>query len=120
MSTELSLKETKKEWHGSLKAYLIGLALSFLLTAASFLLVTEKWLSGQALIYALIGLALVQATCQLIFFLHLGQEAKPRWETFIFYFMLFTLLIIVLGSLWIMYDLNERVMSNMMQGMSHD
>jgi cytochrome o ubiquinol oxidase operon protein cyoD len=55
---------------------------------------------------------------QLRFFLHLGQEAKPRWETMIFYFMVLVLLIIALGSLWIMHDLEERVMSNM--EMTHD
>ena len=111
MSFELySLAEVQKEWHGTLKSYLIGFAASLLLTMASFFLVITKYLSGRSLIYAVICLAIAQAACQLRFFLHLGQEAKPRWETLIFYFMLLILLIIVIGSLWIMYDLNERMM----------
>ena len=110
MSEELSLNEIRKEYHGSLKSYLIGFLLSLLLTLASFFLVLNKTLSGKFLTYTLIGLALIQAIFQLLFFLHLGQEAKPRWETIVFGFMVLLLLIIVLGSLWIMADLDDRLM----------
>jgi cytochrome o ubiquinol oxidase subunit IV len=113
MDTQLSLNEIQKEYHGSLKSYLIGFILSLALTSASFFLVSTMLLSGQTLIFAIVGLALMQAISQLLFFLHLGREARPRWETFVFYFMLLILVIIVAGSLWIIYDLNDRVMSNM-------
>lgn len=121
MTTEMSLKEVQKEWHGTIKAYLIGFMASLLLTGASFLLVITQFLTGPILMYTLIGLALVQAIVQLIFFLHLGQEAKPRWESLIFVFTVLVLLIIVIGSLWVMSDLNHRVMSNMSsEMMAHD
>lgn len=120
MSAELSLKEMQKEWHGSLKSYVIGFFSSLTLTGISFFLVTMKVLSGQYLIYTLVGLAITQAIVQLLFFLHLGQEPKPRWETLIFCFMVLILLIITLGSLWIMNDLNERMMSGMNMEMPHD
>jgi cytochrome o ubiquinol oxidase operon protein cyoD len=29
--------------------------------------------------------------------MHLGQEAKPRWESVVFYFMVLVLLIVALG-----------------------
>ena len=118
MHTDLSLKQMQKEWHGSYKAYLIGFLSSIILTVISFLLVATEWLSGKPLIFTIVGLALLQAVFQLRFFLHLGQEAKPRWETLTFFLMLVLLLIIVLGSLWIMQDLDERVMN--MPGMHHD
>lgn len=108
--TELSLKRMKKEWHGSLKAYIIGFIASLLLTTISFLLVIAKAVSGPTLAYTIVALALVQALFQLIFFLHVGQEAKPRWETLTFCFMFMILLIIAIGTLWIMHDLNERMM----------
>lgn len=120
MHEELSLQQIQEEYHGTLMSYVIGFIASILLTAASFFLVISRMLSGQALIYTIVGLALVQATFQLLFFLHLGKEAKPRWESVVFYFMLLVLLIIAIGSLWIMYDLNDRVMSNMTMEMSHD
>lgn len=110
MSHELTLKEIKKEYHGSLKSYVIGFSISLILTAISFTLVITKALSDQNTIYTIVGLALVQAIAQLLFFLHLGKEAKPRWETVVFYFMVAVLLIIAIGSLWIMNDLNYRVM----------
>jgi len=110
MHTELSLNEIKKEWHGTYKAYLIGFVASLLLTLLSFSLVVYKVLNGPTLIYTLISLGLVQAAVQLLFFLHLGQEAKPRWETLIFAFMLLLLLIVLIGTLWVMHDLNNRVM----------
>ena len=120
MEHELSLAEIKKEWHGSLTAYLIGFFTSIILTSLSFLLVYAKWLHGPTLTVTIIGLALVQAVIQLLFFLHLGQETKPKWETLIFCFMLLLLLIVVLGTLWVMYDLNHRVMLDMNMEMPHD
>ncbi len=122
MSDHLSLKETMKEWHGTVRAYLIGFSASLVLTGSAFFIVIAKLLSGPILVYTLVGLALVQAIIQLLFFLHVGQEAKPRWETVVFGFMVMVLLILALGSLWIMNDLNDRVMSNMrMEGeMVHD
>jgi cytochrome o ubiquinol oxidase subunit IV len=120
MSAELSLKEIQKEWHGSYKAYAVGFFACLILTGASFLLVISKTLSGPALVYTVVALALIQAAIQLLFFLHVGQEAKPRWETLIFCFMILVLLIIAVGSLWIMNDLNDRVMSGMTKEMTHD
>lgn len=113
MHLEPNLKEIQKEWHGTLKAYLIGFFGSLVLTLISFSLVITKALSGYTLICTLVGLALVQAIIQLLYFLHLGEEAKPRWETFVFWFMVLVLLIVVLGTLWIMFDLNNRVMGGM-------
>lgn len=108
--TELSLQEMKKEWHGTLRAYLIGLVLSLILTSTSFLLVWLRPFSNGAIFYTIVALAVVQAIVQLLFFLHLGQEAKPRWETVVFTFVSTILLAVVVGSLWIMYDLDMRMM----------
>lgn len=120
MHHDLDLKEVKKEWHGTLKAYLIGFILSLLLTIASFSLVTYEILSGSLIVYTVVGLALTQAIVQLIFFLHLGQESSPNWDKLIFYFMVLVLVIIVAGSLWIMRDLDNRVMADMQHEMTHD
>jgi cytochrome o ubiquinol oxidase operon protein cyoD len=120
MSEELSLKEIQKEWHGTFRSYAMGFIGSLLLTLISFFLVATKLFTTHVTFYIIIGLALLQAAIQMIFFLHVGQEAKPRWETLVFYFMVMVVLIIGLGSLWIMFDLNERVMSHMAKEMPHD
>lgn len=120
MHDELSLQQIQNKWHGTLKSYVIGFIAAVLLTAASFSLVLTRVLSGRTLIFAIVGLALVQAIVQLLFFLHLKIGSKLHWDTIVFYFMLLVLLIIAGGSMWIMYDLNDRVMSNMTMDMPHD
>lgn len=118
MEEELSLAETQKEWHGTFKAYITGFVSSVLLTIASFLLVIARPFSTHIIVYTIIGLGLVQAILQLLFFLHVREGSKPRWEMVVFYFMVSILLIVIIGSLWIMYDLNDRVMLNMTMDMS--
>ena len=118
MTHDLSLKEIQKEWHGTLKSYMFGFIASFFLTAISFFLVITRPFSEQNIIYTIIGLATLQAIAQLLFFLHVGhEEAKPRWASIALCFTVLVLLIIVIGSLWIMYDLNSRMMPDMAGGM---
>ncbi len=119
MSAELSLQEIKKEWHGTLRAYLTGFIACVILTSLSFYLVVGEVLSGQLLYHTLTALAVAQAVVQLRLFLHVGQEPKPRWESIIFCVMVFMLLVIAIGTLWIMHDLNERTMSNMTEMMTN-
>lgn len=113
MHGEPSLNELQKKWHGTLKAYLIGFSASIILTLLAYFLVKEKMLSREILIYTVITLGLIQGYIQVVFFLHVGKEEKPRWEMLMFFFMILVLLIIVIGTLWIMYDLNNRVMLDM-------
>ena len=110
MSDEPNLNEIKKEYHGTLRSYIQGFIVALLLTLASFALVITKLISGRYLIYTIIALGLIQAAVQLRFFLKLGHEDHPRWETLVFGFMFFVLLIIAIGSLWIMKNLNDRLM----------
>jgi len=109
-----------KEWHGSLRSYLIGLVVSLLLTITSFTLVAWRLLPMPTLVYTISGFAFIQAVVQLVYFLHLGGERKPRWHIGVFVSMLIILFIIVAGSLWIMFDLNERMMPASLMEMSHD
>lgn len=88
------------------KAYVVGFVLSMLLTCAAYFLVVNHLLNGGVLIAAIIGLALVQLAVQLIFFLNLGQESKPRWKLAVFLSTVSIILTIVIGSLWIMNNLN--------------
>ncbi len=120
MSTVENLKTIKKQWHGTLKSYVIGFIGSVVLTGASFTLAWTQFISGHTLIYLLVGLGILQAFLQLKFFLHIGSEPKPQWESLIFLFTVMVLLIIVLGSLWVMHDLDYRMMPEMMEAHSLD
>lgn len=90
--------------------YIAGFASALILTLAAFWLVTSRVVDGVWLVAALIGLAIVQLTVQLVFFLHVGNESRPRWNFTALIFMLIMLIVIVAGSLWIMNNLNYNMM----------
>lgn len=88
--------------------YVTGFILSLLLTLAAYALVvggsTHPWL-----LLILGVLAILQMIVQLVFFLHLGDEARPRQKLWSFIFMVIVLLILVVGSIWIMYNMNYNM-----------
>lgn len=124
MKTEPILHHIQREWHGTLAHYIIGFIFSLLLTSLSFFIVVQRPFSENMLIYTVMGLALLQAIIQLLFFLHIGKEKRPRLELISLLFTTLILLIVVIGSIWVMNDLNMRMMPdmnmNMTEGMSHD
>lgn len=90
--------------------YGIGLLASLAVTLAAYVLATGQVFDEVLLYLVLGGLAIVQMIVQLIFFLHLGKEMRPRLRLLSFSFMTLILLIIVAGSVWIMHHLNENMM----------
>jgi cytochrome o ubiquinol oxidase operon protein cyoD len=94
-----------------LRAYVIGFISSLVLTMVSYVLVVNQVFSRTVLIAFIMGLALAQFTLQLIYFLHLGNERKPRWKFLVFTFMVSIVLILVAGSIWIMDNLNYNMPS---------
>jgi cytochrome o ubiquinol oxidase operon protein cyoD len=109
------MKEVGKipEWSGyvSIRSYVIGYVISLLLCLGSYWMVDQKILNGWALATTLLTLTFFQAAAQFIFFLNLGKEPKPAWNLIAFVFMLVLLLIIVIGSLLIMYSLDYRMIA---------
>ena len=105
---------------GSVKIYIIGLVVCMLLTVVPYYLVVRPFLFGWHAIAAVIGLAIIQVFVQLILFLHLGDEEHPRWNLMAFLFMALVLVIVVFGSLWIMYNLEQRTMPTMEYMRAHE
>ncbi len=94
---------------GSLTSYTAGFLISLALTLVAFLLVLHHLLTGWAAAMVIVGLALMQLAVQLIFFLHLGHESRPRWNLTVFLFMIIVVIILVFGSLWIMSNLSYHM-----------
>ncbi len=92
-----------------LRTYVIGFAISIVLTLISYFLVMNSSFSRYATVIAINVLALIQLFVQLRFFLHLGKEKAPRWNLIIFLCMVVFLAIVVFGSLWIMNELNDNM-----------
>ncbi len=89
--------------------YAVGFVLSLLLTIVAYVLVVGD-ASSPWLLPALGVLAVIQMIVQLVFFLHLGEETGPRYKLVSFVFMAGILLIVVVGSLWIMQNLDYNMM----------
>lgn len=89
--------------------YVIGFFAALALTGAAFLLAAGETADSGKIAFIIMILAAVQAMVQLYYFLHLGDETGPRWKTFSFLFSLLIMVIIVVGSLWIMFNLNYNM-----------
>jgi cytochrome o ubiquinol oxidase operon protein cyoD len=95
--------------HASVRAYVTAFIGCLALTGLAYAAATIDSLDHNLAIAAVASLAILQCLLQLRRFLHLGDEFKPRWKVWIFLTMLSTVLIIVIGSLWIMSNLNYRM-----------
>jgi len=91
-------------------SYIIGFLLSVGLTLIAYGLVVNHVWGVTALIATIVILAIAQLAVQLIFFLHIGNEKGARWKLVTFIFAAIVVLILVVGSLWIMDNLNYNMM----------
>lgn len=113
MSTESKATHVNEPGHGNLVSYVIGFILSLILTLAAYFIVEEHLLTGVAQVSTIVGLCVIQVLVQLLFFLHVGSEPKPRWNYHMLLFTLLIVFILVAGTLWIMYNLDYRMMPSM-------
>lgn len=107
MATRLSTRKP----HGSSASYLTGFLLSVILTLSAYFIATRDVTSGVSLAVVLMGLGVLQLYVQLVFFLHIRGESRPRWNLMVFGFMVIIVGIVATGSIWIMSHLNYHVMS---------
>ena len=104
---------TEEHWNSTTKRLTIGFFISLVLLISIYMIVAHQLIEKSIACYVIVGLAFLQAIVQLICFLHLGTEQFPYWSNLLFIFMLIILTIIVLGSVWIMYNLNYNMMMPM-------
>jgi len=97
-------------WNKSVKPLIVGFVASIILIFAGYYLATDHFISADTMLLSLFGIAVVQSLIQLVYFLHLRMEKKPRWGYIIFLFLLLLLVVIVGGSMWIMINLNYNLM----------
>lgn len=89
-------------------SYVVGFVLSVVTTLiAYFFVVNELW-PKEVLTYVVLGIAVVQLVVQMVFFLHIGRGT--RWKTLTFAFTAIIVLILVIGSIWVMDNLNYNMM----------
>lgn len=96
---------------GSFKSYLTGFILAMVLTAVSFALVAKgQELSRATILCGIFGAAILQILVHLHYFLHLDRASTTTWNGLALILTLLIMILFVGGTLWIMFDLNVRMM----------
>ncbi len=101
--------QTPSHPDANLKQYILGYTVSVLFTLSAFFLVKNTVFTRNVLEYVVASLAISQFIIQIVFFLHLFNERNPRFRLLVFLLMLAIVLILVVGSLWIMANLNHNM-----------
>jgi cytochrome o ubiquinol oxidase operon protein cyoD len=96
--------------YGTYKSYIMGFVLSIVTTTIAFVLVGFSLLPPVALCIAVAVLAIAQLFIQLVYFLHLNTDSKARWNLVSAIFAAIIVVIVVAGTMWIMFDLYDMMM----------
>jgi len=106
--------------HGSVRGYLTGFILSVILTAIPFWLVMENvFTNSNTTAFVILGFAAVQMVVHMVYFLHMNAKSEGGWSLLALLFTLILVVIMLAGSIWVMYHLNTNMMPGMGPGASH-
>ncbi|MEL6064725.1 MULTISPECIES: cytochrome o ubiquinol oxidase subunit IV [unclassified Methylobacterium] len=97
--------------HGTFQSYMTGFVLSVILTVIPFWLVMGNVLDNS-LVTTLVILALggVQMVVHVIYFLHMSTKSEGGWTFMALIFTITLVVIMLAGSVWVMYHLNHNMM----------
>jgi cytochrome o ubiquinol oxidase operon protein cyoD len=96
--------------HASRRTYLIGFLLSVVLTAVPFWMVMSGSFDPTTTIVAIVTAAVAQILVHTVCFLHVNTSSENGWTLLAYIFTAVIVLIVISGSLWIMYHLNANMM----------
>jgi len=109
------MEETHNNHVPNLQSYVAGYAIAILLTLAAFGLAyvhissDHRTFSHEMLMYVIGALAIVQLVAQSVFFLHLSRRKSERSKFITYLFTIYSVAFIVIGSIWIMNNLNRNM-----------
>lgn len=111
MSEHSNAPEDHSGYHATVKGYLIGFCLAVVLTAIPFWLVMAKILPTSGITaLVILGFAMVQIVVHMIYFLHMNTRVEGGWSMLALLFTGVLVLIMLSGSIWVMYHLNTNMM----------
>lgn len=96
--------------HGSVKTYMTGFMLSIILTVIPFWMVMNGGASHATILGVVLVTAVVQILVHLSCFLHMNTKSDEGWNMTAFVFTVLIIAILVVGSIWIMWNLNYNMM----------
>ena len=94
----------------AIRGYLIGLALATLVTGISFYVARSTLVWQPSIPIALSVLAIAQMGVHVVFFLHITSGPDSVNNVMALAFGLLIVMLLVFGSLWVMFHLNHNVM----------
>ena len=103
-------------YHATVQGYVVGFLLSVVLTAIPFWLVMAKVLPANVTGFVILGFAAVQIVVHMVYFLHMNAKVEGGWSMLALIFTAALVIIMLAGSIWVMYHLN----TNMMPMPAHD
>jgi cytochrome o ubiquinol oxidase operon protein cyoD len=104
------LAEAEESTSSGVTIYTIGLALAVVLTAASFIVANTSLLWPPGVPLGLAVLAVAQMGVHLVFFLHITSGPDNTNNVLALAFGVLIVVIVVVGSLLIMFNLNDTMM----------
>ena len=93
-----------------IQGYVIGLLLATLLTIVSFYVAKSHQFWQPSIPIALVVLAIAQMGVHLVFFIHITTAPDNTNNILALAFGVLIVTLVVVGSLWIMYNLNHNLM----------
>jgi cytochrome o ubiquinol oxidase operon protein cyoD len=102
--------EAQKRTLSDFGIYTIGLALAVILTATSFWVANTSLLWPPGIPLGLVVLAIAQMGVHLVFFLHITTGPDNTNNVLALAFGVLVVFLVVVGSLWIMTNLNDNLM----------
>lgn len=106
------------ESHSTLKGYITGFVLSVILTAIPFLLVMGKVFDkSNVTAMVILGLAAIQIIVHMVYFLHMDSKSEGGWNMLAMIFTIVLVVILLSGSIWVLYHLNTNMMPGAMPNM---
>ena len=100
--------------HESYASYIKGFVLSVILTAFPFGLVMSGGFESRGLtMVVVIGFAIAQILVHMIYFLHMTGKQEEGWTLLSTIFTIIVVVIVLSGSLWVMFHLNTNMMPQM-------
>lgn len=97
--------------HGSFKSYMIGFILSVILTVIPFYIVLGDVLDNKLIAVAIVFfLGAGQMIVHIYYFLHMNSRAEEGWLAMSLAFTVLLVVIVLSGSIWVMFHLEENMM----------
>lgn len=97
--------------HSSFRGYLTGFLLAVALTVLPFWIVMGKVFDASSTTaLVILAIAAVQIVVHMVYFLHMNTRSEHGWSMLALIFTTVLVVIMLSGSLWVMYHLNTNMM----------